>query len=566
MHNLALLCLSSLLVCAGKRSQCFLKVLCRSCFEAFRSIQPFENAFKSISACFGTEVLIYFTFFRTLFFYNILLILINGLFLLLPQIAIPPHFQNSSTHSLAEPWLLTGTGILTDSVMFYGYYSNPISGNCGANNKIMCPEEYNTTLAYIFTLGKGLFVTCIMLLHSMSKSFERTFRTFKSNGNLALKVFSFWDFNVNKEQSVKRQKLIYTQLKEMLSELSSTKGTRNMKSRLRRLPVHAFIWCICLVSIGLCMLAVYHLCQDADQTSSGMLLIMPVIVSCIIHVLPVFFKTLSRLEHYNSPNTCIYVFIVRNFLLMGCIFSVLVYHWLGKIGGKKARNNIQCWETFVGQEIYRLVLMDLIFAVLYVIFGEFLWGLYTRNVSLGRKKLDFDIAFNILELIYGQTLVWLGLLFAPLLPAVQIGKLFLLFILKKKSLIINFQASKKYLSFSQMNTLFITLLFVPSFTGALACVIYTTRRNRPSSGCGPFRNLPQIFLSSKQWRSGQASPIPSLVWMSWLYIYVLDNSLLLFVVVGLILISIYIQTQALAGQKELISMLQEHMEYESIMI
>ncbi len=34
----------------------------------------------------------------------------------------------------------------------------------------------------------------------------------------------------------------------------------------------------------------------------------------------------------------------------------------------------QCWETLVGQEIYRLVLMDLLFSVSYIILAEFLWG------------------------------------------------------------------------------------------------------------------------------------------------------------------------------------------------
>ncbi|CAM4421073.1 unnamed protein product [Leuciscus chuanchicus] len=398
---------------------CFLKVLCGCWLGGLsqkKSIQLWQKVFKNISARFGTGILSYFIFLRRLLLYNILFLLINGLFLLLPQISNPqisnPQIPDPSPRSPSEDehtylWMLTGTGYLTDSVMFYGHYTNSTRANCQA--KATECSHYNIPLAYIFTIGTGMFVTCVMLVYRMSKSFEKSFCTFKATGNLALKVFCSWDFKVCRKRSVKLQAVnICTQLKEMLSELSCRKKKRNLCSTLGWLSVHLLVWSICLLCIGACMMAVYYIHPYLEQGGSMPiqenypvhLLAMPLVVSCISHLLPGFFDKLSKGEDYNSPSVHIYVSIVRNLLLKGCIFCMLCYYWHTKIDD--AEKGQKCWETFVGQELYRLVLMDLIVAVLHIILAEFLWGMCIRNFTFRRRKLEFDIARDVLELIYDK--------------------------------------------------------------------------------------------------------------------------------------------------------------------
>ncbi|XP_072560717.1 transmembrane channel-like protein 6 isoform X2 [Paramormyrops kingsleyae] len=162
------------------------------------------------------------------------------------------------------------------------------------------------------------------------------------------------------------------------------------------------------------------------------------------------------------------------------MLGLLCYHWLGKGAGSPP-----CWESFVGQELYRLLLMDFLITLLDTFFSDFTCRCFLQKVLKRKGALEFNIVRNMLELVHGQALVWLGVLFAPLLPAVQVVKLFLLFYVKKTSLKMNFQLPRRPLNARQMNTLFISLLCFPFFLGAFMLVSYTMWAKR---------NLPQIQL------------------------------------------------------------------------
>ncbi|XP_050978282.1 transmembrane channel-like protein 6b isoform X2 [Labeo rohita] len=546
------------------------------------SLQLWQTALKRVGGRFGTGVLSYFVFLRTLLFFNVFLFLVTGLFLVVPQ-AILHSEHNVTVNSTWGLEVLTGAGYFSHSLLYYGYYSNQrlqTSHKCSVpKNGMPCSSRlpYNMPLVYFFTIGAAFFITCIILVYSMSKSFGQSFRIDKSKGLLAIKVFSSWDFKVIKKSSVKLQRAnIGTQLKELVAEVNRQKLKFPVLQQLGRFLIHMLAWIMCLGSTLASVLAVYyfseHMHKDlrsrALTNSSSIvlkeasLLAVPVVVSSINLLLPGFFNALAWMEEYDSPSVLNYVSISRNLLLKVSVLGVLCYHWLGRVALDPHGLGLKCWESFVGQELYRFLLMDFIFMLLDTFFGEFLWRLFSQKALKRKRKPVFDIARNVLELIYGQSLAWLGVLFSPLLPAVQIIKLLILFYMKKVSLMMNCQASGKPWRASQMTTIFITLLCFPAFLGAAVCVTYTMWTISPSAGCGPFRGLKTMFQAGKLWVQDLAAENPDLHWLASAHAYLVENPLFLFLSAGIFLIVIYFHSQVVDGQRKIIELLQEQIENE----
>lgn len=80
------------------------------------------------------------------------------------------------------------------------------------------------------------------------------------------------------------------------------------------------------------------------------------------------------------------------------------------------------------------------------------------------QRGHFNIPNSILDLIYTQTLMWLGFLFSPLLPLIVVLTSVALFYTKKISLIYNLEPDKKSFTRSaRTNFLFLLLLLLSLF-------------------------------------------------------------------------------------------------------
>ncbi|XP_057173658.1 transmembrane channel-like protein 6 isoform X5 [Ursus arctos] len=432
-----------LLPCCGQlRDACVLALhsLGLWLLSGLPALMPWRYALKRIGGQFGSSVLSYFLFLKTLLAFNMLLLLPLLAFIVGVQAAFPPA-SPGSVPTFTGLELLTGGGRFTHTVLYYGYYSNstlnqpcapPLEGDqCGREANGL---PYNMPLAYLFTVGVAFFITCITLVYSMSRSFGESFRVGSASGVHAITVFCSWDHKVTQRRASRLQHdSIRTHLKELLADWQLRQGSRSACGRLRQVAVLGFVWLLCVGTTLGCTVAVYAFSElmiksPTSAEQEGALLALPVVV-CLLNLgAPYLYRGLAALERHDSPVLEVYVAICRNLILKMAILGILCYHWLGRrVGTLKD----QCWENFVGQELYRLMVLDFIFVLLDTLFGELLWRLISEKKLKRREKPEFDIAGNVLELIYGQTLTWLGVLFAPLLPAVQIMKLLLVFYVKK---------------------------------------------------------------------------------------------------------------------------------------
>uniref|UniRef100_U3KCD2 Transmembrane channel-like protein n=1 Tax=Ficedula albicollis TaxID=59894 RepID=U3KCD2_FICAL len=538
-----------------------------------RTAQPWHYALKQIGGRFGSSVLSYFLFLKTLLMLNFFSFFILLAFVVVVQAVYPSAPVSPQPFTGLE--LLTGAGSFTHSLLYYGYYSNvTLNDPCSSSPKgsecplTAPPLPYNLPLAYLFSVGVSFLVTCILLVYSVSHSFRESVGS--STGVLAIKVFCAWDFKVMQKRSVKLQcQNICTQLKELLVEQRCRSRSQSRLQCLGHCLVVLLAWLLALGSASGCVLALHRFsehmhtelqAQGSDRwQQEAVLLVLPLVVSLLNALMPHLYNLLAMWEKQDSPVTQVSVAIVRNLILKMMVLSLLCYQWLSR---SVICSTEECWETCVGQDLYRFTVMDFIFTLLDTLFGELIWRLILEKRLKTKQRPEFDIARNVLELMYGQTLTWLGILFAPLLPAVQMLKLLLLFYIKKTSLMRNCQSPSKPWQASRMSTVFITLLCFPSFLGAAAFLSYTIWSVQPSETCGPFRGLETIYKSGKRWVLVLEKSNPNITWFAWVYQHLLENAgLQFFMSVGLIAV-IYFNIQVVRGRQKVICLLQEQIANE----
>ncbi|XP_060739922.1 transmembrane channel-like protein 3 isoform X1 [Tachysurus vachellii] len=563
-----------------------LKKISRVLYNVLVLFIPWEMRIKKIESHFGSGVASYFIFLRWLFGINIVLTIMTGAFIVLPELLAGapfgttrsktiPRDQIASAQDLDTIWSLGG--YLQYSVLFYGYYGNVRKiGSAG----------YRLPLAY-FLVGMAVFAySFITLLRKMAKNSRLSLSSASSeNYTFCWRIFCAWDYLIgNPEAAESKGAAIVNNIREAIVEEQEKKKEISL-AVLISLRILANI--LVLLSLAGSIYIIYFVVdrsQKLEQEKAELTLWekneVSVVVSLITMIAPSAFELVSQLEMYH-PRTSLRFQLARVLVLyLGNLYSLIIAlldkvnsmssdipgNWsdstsylatisqpaetnlstivpeitegrnstvtmaimdlnhttynikhsfmsgrsapvltgmnhtiLYEYNGKSQQD--QCWETYVGQEMLKLSIIDMIFTVASILLIDFIRGLVVRYLSdcccwdLESKFPEygeFKIAENVLHLIYNQGMIWMGAFFSPCLPAFNVMKLIGLMYLRSWAVLTCNVPHQQVFRASRSNNFYLAMLLFMLFLCMLP-TIFAIVRYRPSQHCGPFSGQEKIY-------------------------------------------------------------------------
>ncbi|XP_060924765.1 transmembrane channel-like protein 3 [Limanda limanda] len=559
-----------------------LKKLSRVLYNIVVLFIPWEVRIKKIESHFGSGVASYFIFLRWLFGINIVLTIMTGAFIVLPELLAGASFGTTRSKTIPKEHLASAQdldtiwslgGYLQYSVLFYGYYGRVRKiGSAG----------YRLPLAY-FLVGMAVFAySFIILLRRMAKNSRLSLASASDeNFTFCWRVFCAWDYLIgNPEAAESKGAAIVNNIREAIVEEQEKKKDTSL-AVLISLRILANI--LVLLSLAGSIYIIYFVVdrsQKLEQEKPELTLWekneVSVVVSLITMIAPSAFELVAQLEMYH-PRTSLRFQLARVLVLyLGNLYSLIIAlldkvnsmssavqvstgNWsdsssflatisqpeidslstlVSEISLSEHRNSTlatiatvlevtnssrsvsgtvpnrtalferntrsqqdPCWETYVGQEMLKLSIIDMIFTVASILLIDFIRGLVVRYLSdcccwdLESKFPEygeFKIAENVLHLIYNQGMIWMGAFFSPCLPAFNVLKLIGLMYLRSWAVLTCNVPHQQVFRASRSNNFYLAMLLFMLFLCMLP-TIFAIVRYRPSQHCGPFSGQEKIY-------------------------------------------------------------------------
>ncbi|XP_063798935.1 transmembrane channel-like protein 4 isoform X2 [Pseudophryne corroboree] len=517
----------------------------KRCWRRFKSTMSgclqhlilWRDTLQMIGGHYGTGIESYFTFLRFLVIMNFGTFLLIGGFIVIPNILFEklefqqtflstnsndtmcyeynPNPQGLERYYIFIMNILMGTGFMELTYMFYGFYKNTAVN--------LAAFSYNIPLAYLIT-------TLIYFLLSLLWTVVRSVQGFKqslvtqdaSMTSYTDKVFAGWDFCMKDEKIIMlKQKSIQHELKVLLEEekMMRLHAQRTMCQRVGIYTLRIFLNFFVVCLIGGAFYCIYRstvesqkLLENESVKNNFILELLTgylpsIVITAANFILPMIFNISIKWEKY-LLSVEIRLTLIRCVFLRLASLGMLLYSLWNNItcNGNKDDENCKtcgynygdnkCWETRVGQEMYKLMIFDFLTVLVVILLVDFPRKMMVDHCSCKPIQLwgqqEFLVPQCVLDIIYGQTVCWIGTFFCPLLPLLNTIKYFIIFYMKRLTLFSNCRPADRTFRASSANFFFLLVLLL-GLGLSWVPVLYSVFSMTPSKACGPFRGQVTIW-------------------------------------------------------------------------
>lgn len=454
------------------------------------------------------------------------------------------YFSKNLSHSNVFFDVIQGTGWMERTILFYGVYSDQIY-SYQFPRLFESELYYNNPMAYILVAISWVLLSLIAIVKTGAKGFKE--KLVESEGQFYMYcnlVFGGWDFCIHNDKSAKiKHKALYNEVKGCLEE-ERYKEEKQLRSKetqillhLKRLLINIVVFVI-LIASGVLIyvtfnystnrlnqeiteqvnnevinttkaalttsLSLYREGMTFGQLENTLLEFLPFITIVVLNlIVPEIFSYLIKLENYTPPNI-ILVTLLRTVLLRLSSLAVLLsqmYMYISENGFVCSYNNydsskLECWETYVGQQLYKLILTDFAVQFFTTFFINLPRAFIARHTNSRFLKIigeqDFYLPKHVLDIVYIQTIIWMGSFFCPFLPLIGTIFYFLIFYIKKFTCLINCTPSPVVYKASKSKSLFMSVLLL-GFVISIIPVAYSVAEVFPSVSCGPYRGRDTVW-------------------------------------------------------------------------
>ncbi|KAK7118970.1 hypothetical protein R3I94_020974 [Phoxinus phoxinus] len=460
---------------------------------ALSGLLPWRHTLHKIEGQFGVGVKAYFVFLRYLLGLNLLYCVIIAGSVLTPTLVNRSlDDQKTKQPTLDYKDIFVGSGVLENSPVFHSFYTR------GSWVDFEC---LNSPLLFLLGMISVLFLSIIMVVRRTVVGYKHSWLTGnRFSSNLSYKVFCGWDFSVQDSQAASlKQNFIRNELKMDLEEQKFHERVQRRSLRLwvRLIFLRVFLNFLVLVLLGSAFALIYYSIvlsqkKDLHKTLNLMLeYLPPITMATVNYILPYIFSKVSEFEDY-SLTIQLNLTLIRSIFLKLASLGIYLFSLIHS-------DPSACGENAFGKEMYKLTVFNFLecfFNAFFVAYPRTFLVERFPSSSLAQMlgKKEFEIPFNVLDLVNSQTVTWVGVFYCPLLPAISAVRLMTLFYLKKFTVVRCCVPAQRMFRTASSSVLFHFMLLLGLSMSVVTLVVNINRFG--PGGCGPFKDTTVLNVTS----------------------------------------------------------------------